>query len=170
MSLQQVDWGDGTAITSVPEGQVIPDHVYAVNGARTIIARLTEADGTTEKARTEGTVTVPPATTTSMVPNNGPEAGGTLTAIQGTALTGTTAVYFGANQATDVSVLNDATVRATSPPGTGLVNVNCMTRGVATPSVQYNYTPAEEEPEAEAAAAPIRSTAARGARPRRGRP
>jgi hypothetical protein len=168
VSLQQVDWGDGTAITSVPEGAVIPDHVYTTNGPKTLIARLTEADGTTEKARTEGTLTVVPGTLSSATPNNGPEAGGTPVGLSGAGLTGTTAVYFGATQATNVVVVQDAAVTCVAPPGTGLVNVNAMIRGVASASVQYNYVPAEEEggEEEAARAAPVTT---RGTPRRRGR-
>lgn len=168
MSIQQVDWGDGTAIYSGPLGQTVPDHTYATNGVKNLIARVVEADGTTEAARTTGSMTVPPGTLQSMTPNTGPAAGGTPVSLIGTGLTGTTMVYFGGQAATDVVIVNPGLVTCVSPAGTpeALVNVNAMVRAVATNPTQFQYGAAAEEPPDEEG--PVAPVTTRGAR-RRGR-
>src|SRR5262249_43246883 len=62
-------------------------------------------------------------TVTGLVPTVGPEAGGTLVTITGTSFTGATAVNFGATAATNLNVVNDTTMTADSPAGTGTVDV-----------------------------------------------
>ena len=57
-------------------------------------------------------------TVTGLSPTTGPQAGGTLVTITGTSFTGATAVDFGANAATNVTVVNDTTITADSPAGT----------------------------------------------------
>jgi hypothetical protein len=73
-----------------------------------------------------GPVAQPP-TVTSINPSSGPEAGGTTVTITGTKLTGATAVAFGANPATNVTVNSATSVTAHSPAGTGTVNVTVTT-------------------------------------------
>ncbi|OAI42772.1 hypothetical protein AYO38_02925 [bacterium SCGC AG-212-C10] len=70
-------------------------------------------------------------TISSVSPNSGPTAGGTLVTITGTGFTGTTAVTFGANVAT-FTVLNQNQISATSPAGgPGTVDVR-VTNGFGT--------------------------------------
>ena len=68
-------------------------------------------------------------TVTMVNPNSGPAAGGTSVTITGTALTGATAVHFGANSATGVVVNGATSITATSPAGTGTVDVTVTTPG-----------------------------------------
>jgi hypothetical protein len=64
----------------------------------------------------------PPPSVVSLSPNNGLIAGGTSVTITGTNFTGATAVNFGTASAT--YTVNSATqITATSPPGSGLVDV-----------------------------------------------
>ena len=68
-------------------------------------------------------------TVTGVSPSIGPVTAGTAVAIFGTNLSGATAVYFGGNLATNVQVVGPTEVTATSPAGTGLVNVTVVTPG-----------------------------------------
>jgi hypothetical protein len=78
-------------------------------------------------------------------PGFGPVDGGTPVVLTGQRLTGTTFVFFGANQATTFNVVNDTTIDCTSPPNpAGLVNVNVI-RGVASNAVQYEYRAGDAE-------------------------
>ena len=68
-------------------------------------------------------------TVTGVSPNSGPAAGGTLVTITGTGFSDVAAVDFGTTAATNVTVVNDTTITADSPAGTGTVNVTVITRG-----------------------------------------
>ena len=70
---------------------------------------------------TQATASAP--TVTGISPNSGPAPGGTLVTITGTGFSGATAVDFGTTAATDVTVVNDTTITADSPAGTGAVDV-----------------------------------------------
>jgi hypothetical protein len=59
------------------------------------------------------------ATITGLTPDTGPAAGGTPVVISGDALTDVTDVGFGGTSATDVTVLSDTSVTATTPAGAG---------------------------------------------------
>ncbi|BDM74734.1 hypothetical protein HEK616_82210 (plasmid) [Streptomyces nigrescens] len=62
-------------------------------------------------------------------PDQGPYSGGTLVTIVGRRFTGTTAVYFGTRRAASFSVLDDRTIVAVTPSGTGAVPVTVTTPG-----------------------------------------
>ena len=68
-------------------------------------------------------------TVTSVTPNNGPPAGGTSVTITGTNFSGATAVKFGGNAAGLFSVVSATQITATSPAGTGTVDVTVTTPG-----------------------------------------
>src|SRR5439155_9480558 len=54
---------------------------------------------------------------TSVVPSSGPPTGGTAVTISGSNLTASTTVAFGIAAATDVVLVNSATLTAKTPPG-----------------------------------------------------
>ncbi len=62
-----------------------------------------------------------------VIPNNGPTVGGTTVQIIGHNLSAATAVDFGPNPATSVTVVGDGRLTAVSPAGTGTVNVRVIT-------------------------------------------
>ncbi len=68
-------------------------------------------------------------TVTGVSPNSGPAAGGTLVTITGTGFSGVTAVDFGTTASVNFTVVNDTTITADSPAGTGTVNATVITRG-----------------------------------------
>ncbi|MDN2715587.1 IPT/TIG domain-containing protein [Janthinobacterium sp. SUN120] len=87
----------------------------------------------------------PPPAITGVSPALGPVSGGTAVTITGTGFTGATALKFGSNNGLSVTVLNSTTITATSPAGTGVVNVFVTTPGgtnAADPSNQFTYVPA----------------------------
>ncbi len=71
----------------------------------------------------------PVPTVTAVSPNTGTTAGGTGVTITGTGFTGATAVDFGANAATGVTVNSDTSISATSPAGSGTVDVTVTDAG-----------------------------------------
>ena len=83
----------------------------------------------------------PPPTITAISPSSGPASGGAGVMITGTNLTGATAVDFGANGATNVTVVDSSHITATSPPGSGTVDVTVITPGgTSTTSAADQYT------------------------------
>jgi hypothetical protein len=80
---------------------------------------------------------------TAISPAQGPAVGGTQVTITGENFTGATAVYFGTTLATGVTVNSAGTqITATSPAGTGLVDVTVVTGGgtsVKSPADLFGY-------------------------------
>ena len=87
------------------------------------------------------TAAPPPPTVTAVSPNKGRTAGGTVVTITGTNLTGATAVNFGGNPATSLTV-TATSITATSPPGTaGIVDVTVITpSGTSATSAADQFT------------------------------
>ncbi len=81
---------------------------------------------------------------TGVSPNIGPADGGTKVTITGANLTGATAVKFGSNVATGLKVNSETSIEATSPAGTGEVDVTVTTAGgtsaTGTPD-KFTYAP-----------------------------
>lgn len=76
---------------------------------------------------------------TAVTPGSGLPAGGTSVVISGINFTGVTAVAFGSNPAASFSFVNSSTINATSPAGTGVVDVR-----VTTPVAQSGITPVDQ--------------------------
>lgn len=84
-------------------------------------------------------------TVAAIAPNTGPAEGGTSVVITGTNLAGTTAVNFGPTAATAITVNSATQITATSPPGSGTVDVTVTTSGgtsAASPADQFTYVAA----------------------------
>lgn len=82
---------------------------------------------------------LPPPTVTKVKVNKGPASGGTTVTITGTALSGTTAVSFGANAAGQFTVSSATSIAAVSPAGTsGPVDVSVTTASGSSPSSTHD--------------------------------
>ena len=81
---------------------------------------------------------------TGLATATGPAAGGTSVMITGTGFTAATAVNFGAVAASKWSILSATQMEATSPGGTGMVNVTVVTPGgtsAVSSANQFTYEP-----------------------------
>ena len=110
-------------------------------GSGTVDVTVTTAGGTS--AAQPFTYVAAPAIT-SLAPTSGPEAGGTSVVITGANLDGATAVSFGAAAAASFTVDNATQITATSPAGSGTVDVTVTTPGGTSatgPDVEYTYLP-----------------------------
>jgi hypothetical protein len=80
----------------------------------------------------------------AVVPDVGPAGGTSTVMIVGLGLTDATAVDFGPTPASSFTVMNDQSITATSPPGSGTVNVTVTTPGgTSTPSTNDRFTYAQ---------------------------
>ena len=86
--------------------------------------------------------TSPAPTVTAVSPTNSPVGGGTTVTVSGTGFTGATAVSFGGAKA-KFTVGSDSGITATSPAGTGSVDITVTTpngTSAATAADQFTYT------------------------------
>jgi alpha-tubulin suppressor-like RCC1 family protein len=82
---------------------------------------------------------LPPPAVTKLKPNKGPASGGTTVTITGTALTGASAVNFGANAASSFTVDSATSITAVSPPGTsGAADVSVTTASGTSPASTHD--------------------------------
>jgi hypothetical protein len=81
-------------------------------------------------------------TITGIVPDNGPESGGTAVTITGTGFTGATGVTFGGVAGASVVVVNDTTITVTTPPhAPGLVGVIVQHPSGNSGPFDFTFTP-----------------------------
>src|SRR5579864_1589 len=94
---------------------------------------------------TEAHAQFPPPTITNVNPNSGPTAGGTTVTITGTNFFIVSAVKFGRNAAASFTVNSSTQITATSPAGTGIVDIT-VTAGGGTSATsaadQFSYVSA----------------------------
>ncbi|WP_040792355.1 IPT/TIG domain-containing protein [Nocardia paucivorans] len=78
---------------------------------------------------------------TGIVPDSGPLAGGDTVTLTGTDLVAATAVHFGVTPAASFTVVSAGLITATTPPGTGTVEVTVTTPGGTSNAISYTYLP-----------------------------
>jgi hypothetical protein len=115
--------------------------------AATVDITVTTAGGTSAiSAGDKFTYQVPAPAVTSVNPTSGPGAGGTSVVIAGSGFTGATAVSFGTTAATAYTVNSATQITATSPAGSGTVDVEVTTSGGGTSAIsagdKFTYVPA----------------------------
>ncbi|MBV9485982.1 MAG: IPT/TIG domain-containing protein, partial [Frankiaceae bacterium] len=141
-----------TGVTKVNFGSV-PAASYSVDSATQITATSPAKATSTVDVRVvaHGRISatssadrykfVPPApAVTAVSPDTGPVGGGTVVTITGTDFTGATAVTFGPNAVTSISVDSDTQITVQSPPATnpGKVNIRVRTPGGLSPTSSAN--------------------------------
>jgi 6-phosphogluconolactonase (cycloisomerase 2 family) len=113
-------------------------------GAGTVDVTVSTAGGTSATSSADQFSYLPPPTVTSVVPGEGPQGGGTSVTITGTSFTAGSAVKFGTSNASSIKVNSATAITATSPPGSGTVDVTVATPGgsSATGSAdRFSYVP-----------------------------
>ncbi|HEY0217449.1 MAG TPA: choice-of-anchor G family protein [Cellulomonas sp.] len=140
-SVSEVDFGGlpGTGLVVAPGGGSLTVVTPASETAGGVPVTLVSPAGNVT-AGTPFTYVAP--TVTAVNPAQGPQAGGTAVTITGTGLTGATGATFGGAAATNVVVVNDTTITATVPAGTGVVDVAVQLPGAdAGLTGAYAYLP-----------------------------
>ncbi|WP_283779602.1 IPT/TIG domain-containing protein [Nocardia sputi] len=118
----------GTRITAV-----------APAGTGTVAVTVTNPNGTSNGV--PYTFVAAPALAT-VAPDSGPETGGNTVVLEGTALTGTTAVRFGGAPTASFTVISPTRISAVVPTGSGTVDITVTTAGGTSNPVTYTYIPA----------------------------
>ncbi|MGX0962453.1 hypothetical protein AB7M63_002902 [Bradyrhizobium japonicum] len=114
-------------------------------GTGTVDVRVTTVGGTSASSAADQFSYAATPAVTSVAPNAGSTTGGTSVTITGTALSGATAVKFGATNATSFTVNSATSITAVSPAGAGTVDITVTTPGgtsATSASDQFSYTPA----------------------------
>ena len=129
----------GTAASSV--SWIDSTHIRAVSPAAdsgTVDITATTGTGTSDTSSADRFTYTP--VLSSVVPNNGPAAGGQSVTISGYGLNGTTAVSFGGTPASAFSNVNASTVTATTPAHAGgPVNLTVTTSGGTSNAISYTF-------------------------------
>jgi Bacterial Ig-like domain (group 3)/IPT/TIG domain len=126
-----------TAATSV--SWIDSTHIQAVSPAHdsgTVDISAATATGTSDNTSSDDFTYNP--VLTSVVPNNGPAAGGQSVTINGFGLNGATSVSFGGTSASAFTVVDAATITATTPAHAGgAVNLTVTTSGGTSNAISY---------------------------------
>ncbi|WP_309621707.1 autotransporter domain-containing protein [Novosphingobium sp.] len=101
----------------------------APSGSNTVDVRVATPAGTSATSAADQFTYLAPPAVTSISPASGPAAGSTAVTINGSNFSGTTAVTFGATAASGFTVNSASQITATSPPGTGTVDVRVTGAG-----------------------------------------
>jgi hypothetical protein len=99
---------------------------------------ITTFDPWPEESYTEFSY-IPKPAITDISPDSGPEEGGTSVVITGTGFLDPSEVGFDVTSAADVAVDSDSQITATSPAGTGTVDVSVTTAGGASAPGHFTY-------------------------------
>jgi IPT/TIG domain/Abnormal spindle-like microcephaly-assoc'd, ASPM-SPD-2-Hydin len=112
-------------------------------GNQTAAFQLTSDDPSRPTLTLNASGSTPSPLVVSIAPNNGGAAGGDSVTITGSGFSGATAVNFGANAATAMTVNSDTQITATSPAGSGTVDVTVVGPGgtsATSAADQFTYT------------------------------
>jgi hypothetical protein len=124
-------WSDGVVTATAPPGVGVVQ-----------VAVRTKLGFSVAGPASKFTYATIPAVAT-LTPSSGPTAGGTSVVIGGQGFTGSTTVTFGGVVAPAFTINSDSRITATSPPGSGTVDVIVITSGGASPVTvadQFTYT------------------------------
>jgi len=132
----------GTAASSFTVNS--PTQVTAASppGIGTVNVTVSTPSGTSATSAADQFTYGSTPTVTGVNPSTGPPSGGTTVTVNGNNFTGATAVRFGSNAAGAFSVVSAAQITATSPAGTGTVDVTVTTAGgtsAASGADQFSY-------------------------------
>ena len=133
---------DGVSVTFVPINDTTLTFTTLAHLPATVQVVVTALGG--PSAPLDFTFT-PVTVINTVTPNNGPETGGTTVTLTGACFLGATDVTFGGVSATSFIVVNDTTITAVVPAGTGLVDVSVIgagTCGTGTVPDGFTYLPA----------------------------
>jgi Hypothetical glycosyl hydrolase family 15/IPT/TIG domain len=134
----------GTAASNVVVTSPTKITVTSPAGFGTVDVTVTTAAGTSPTSSADQFTYAAPAVT-GIAPSEGGTSGGTAVTITGTGFTGASAVNFGPNAATSVTVVSDTQITASSPAGSGVVDVRVTTPGGTSAVVagdRFTYVPA----------------------------
>jgi Autotransporter beta-domain/IPT/TIG domain len=118
-----------TKVTAVLVNSSTSISVTAPSGTGAVDVTVVAPGGTTAVTPADQYTFVPAPTVTAVSPQSGLTAGGNSVTISGTNFTAATAVQFGHTAATSFNVVNANTITATTPAGTGTVDVTVTTAG-----------------------------------------
>ena len=107
--------GFTSRIITVPDGNIAEDKVVTVSGSNSATATLSGSGPWVMQMATFSAVSGPPPTVSSVSPNSGSTGGGSAVTITGTNFASGATVKFGSTAATNVVVVNSATITATTP-------------------------------------------------------
>jgi IPT/TIG domain len=116
-----------TKFKVISEGSIEAESPAGTAGA--VHVTVIGADGTSATSAADEFTYVPPPIVSSISPNLGPEAGGTVVTITGKNFHEVSEVKFGPAKATKFKVNSEESIEAESPPGTGTVHITVTTAG-----------------------------------------
>jgi hypothetical protein len=97
--------------------------------ARSVNVTVTSATGTSAANSHDHYTYIARPSIALVAPSSGPNSGGTSVVITGAHFTSNSTVHFGTARATNVKDLSSTVLTATSPPGSGVVDVTVTTHG-----------------------------------------
>ena len=135
----------GTGFTSriitAPDGDIAEDKIVTATGSNSATATLGSAGPWVMQMVTFSSSSVPAPTVSSVSPNTGSTAGGTVVTITGTNFVAGASVTFGATPATNVTVVLGTQITATAPAGSaGAVAVTVTNPGGQSGSLSNGFT------------------------------
>jgi hypothetical protein len=115
-------------VTPGSELQLPVQYQPTVGGIATAVFQIASDDPSSPFSVQVSSIVFPLLPIVSAInPNSGPAAGGTSVVISGSGFTGATSVGFGGTSATQMNVDNDGQITATSPSGSGAVDITVVT-------------------------------------------